>query len=105
MQNPQNDEPTLLSFTASGEDYILIGKILERGMEMAKDAGVQIDHMTAVMDIATVHCNGTPLKLLQFLMSDASDFAHDFTGIGIHVDRSNGKLKNGFVPLFAAAKH
>lgn len=92
------------NFNASPQDWALINSIVARGIEMGSRHGVKVDYMTAAMDLMTLHCNGMPLKLLQLLMSDESDFARDFTGIGIHIDRATGRLKNDFVPRFAV-KH
>ena len=90
-----------LTFECTSEDFYLIGKITQRCYEMAKAHGVEIDYMICQMDITACHCNGTPLKLLQLLMSDNGDFAHDFCGIGNNIDRSTGKLLNFFVPRFS----
>jgi len=90
-----------LSFVCDVKDLHLIGRITERGVKMAASQGVTIDYMTCQMDITACHCNDTPLKLLSFLMSDNADFIHDFCGIGNNIDRHNGKLINGFKPMFA----
>lgn len=89
-----------LSFSCTDEDMGLIHRIAARGVEMGKAYKIEIDLRLAAMDIAVVHCNGTPLHLLRFLMSDPSDFMHDFGGIGMHLDRSTGKLHDGWKPLF-----
>ena len=98
-------EKSLISFDCSLEDAHLIKKIVQRGVEMSARYAVPIDSLQAAMDITAVHCNGTRLKLWQFYASDNSDFSHDFAGIGIHIDRETGKLKNCFVPRFADVKH
>lgn len=98
--NKNNGEKEI-TFECSKQDMYLIGKITRRGYEMAKAQGVEIDFMICQMDIAVCHCNGTALKLLQLLMSDNADFAHDFCGIGNNIDRKTGKLLNFFTPRFA----
>jgi hypothetical protein len=89
------------SFVINTNDWYLIGQIVKRGVEMAAEHKVTVDFMTMQMDIAITHANGTPLKLLQWLMSDNSDFRHDFCGIGNTINRKTNKLMYGFVPIFA----
>lgn len=90
-----------INFKCSPEDGALIGLIVKRGIEMGREFNVPLDHLTMAMDITACHCNGTPLKLLQMLMSDPSDFSHDLLGITRFIDRKTGKLCGGFVPRFA----
>ena len=94
-----------INFKCSPQDQALIGQILKRGMDMARDFNVKLDHVTLAMDIVACHCNGTPLKLLQMLMSDPSDFSHDLLGITRFIDRESGKMREGFKPHFADTKH
>lgn len=90
-----------LNFDCSDADMTLIKQIAARGCGMAKALGHRLDVKLAAMDIATVHCNGTPLRLLALMMSETVDFAVDFTGICNHLDRTTGKLYAGFKPRFA----
>ena len=95
---------SVISFDMSDTDKELLAKIVVRGMEMAAIYGVEIDSVTAAMDIAAVHCNSCPLNLLHLLMCNNEDFSHDFCGIGRWIDRSNGALRNDFKPRNAKAK-
>ena len=92
-----------LNFDMTVQDAALIGQIVIRAQELARDVAgaLQFDHMMAAMDISTCHCNGTPLKLMQFLLCGDDDFSHDFCGIGLNIDRRNGKFFNGFKPRMA----
>ena len=92
-----------LNFDMPQADTALIGQIVVRAQELARGVAgaLQFDHMMAAMDLATCHCNGTPLKLLQLLMCSDDDFTHDFCGIGLHIDRRTGKFFNGFRPRMA----
>jgi hypothetical protein len=54
------------------------------------------------LNIATCHLNGCPLDLDGLLTASPSDRNHDVMGISQHLDHPTGKLKNGFVPRFAA---
>lgn len=92
---------TALNYACSENDMALILKLASRGVEMGKQTGAAIDYMLAAQDIATVHCNGTPLKLWQFLASDNDDFSHDFTAIGLWLDRQTGQLGGGIKLRFA----
>jgi hypothetical protein len=94
-----------LNFDMTTSDAQLIAKIVARGVDMAREAGTMFDQTTAAMDLCAAHCNGTPLKLLQLLMSCQDDFSHDFCGIGLHLDRRTGQFKHGFYPRFAVTKH
>lgn len=94
-----------LIFQASIEDMYWISMIVTRGLTLAQQHGVQLDHLTAAMDITVVHCNTVPLKLAQMAMSGDEDFSHDFLGIGMHIDRKTGMLKNDFKLRFAVKKH
>ena len=97
----EESRETALSYRCSPADMELIFKIADRGVEMASANGVTIDRLLAAQDIATVHCNGRPLKLWQFLASDSADFAHDFTAIGRWLDRKTGVMTGGIVLRFS----
>ena len=92
-----------VSFDVSKADALLIGKIVERGLEMARESGHPIqDKLSVHMDLTAVHANGTALRLRQFLNADDFNFAHDFFGIRRHIDRNTGELTECFRPRFAA---
>lgn len=92
-----------LNFDATPNEYALFSQIAQRGVAMARERAQQMwDYQQCMMDIAACHCNGTPLKLMQLLLSSDMDFAKDFAGICQNIDRSTGKLMNGFVPFFKA---
>lgn len=101
-----NLDASRLNYDCSSKDMQMILAIADRCVAEARANGV--DHIKKEMvaqDIATVHCNGTPLNLLQILLVDSTDFRHDVVGIGVHLDRTSGKLLNDFKPLFAVEKH
>lgn len=104
LPHEESKTPTF-NYDMSPQDRALIAQIVQRGIEMARSVGaVGVDAMLATMDIATLHCNGTPLKLWQFLASDNDDFAHDFTAIGRFIDRRAGVLTGGVKLRFAEKK-
>jgi hypothetical protein len=51
-----------------------------------------------------VHANGNPLRLAEFRDAGAYDFAHQIIRIRANLNRENGKLENGFKPLFSAGE-
>jgi uncharacterized protein len=102
---PHEETGPKFSYQCSVEDWSLISQIVSRGIEMGASVGVPVDRTIASMDIATLHCNGTPLKLWQFLASDTADFAHDFTAIGRFIDRKAGVLTGGVKLRFAENKN
>lgn len=102
IQDPSSDRCAFPYHTISPADSELIGKIVRRGMQMARDHGRNdIDQMTCVMDIATLHCNGTPLDLFAFLLANDEDFRVDFVKIGVHIDRKAGIIQHGVRLKFA----
>lgn len=95
-------ETETLNYACSPEDMQLIAKIGQRAVDEAKSrVGVTLQLLVVMQDIATAHCNGCPLKLLQLYMSDVGDFASDVTGIAVNLNRKNGQLMNGYRPIFA----
>lgn len=94
-----------LSYACSNADMHLIFEIAARAIAMYEAHGLPTPTPYDIaIDVATVHCNGNPLKLMQFVMSDNADFQHDLAGLRIHLDRKIGALKNGWKPIFAEVK-
>lgn len=93
-------ETPVLNFEMNPTDWDLVYKIASRGVAMGAEHKVHIDFMTACMDIAAVHCNYRPLRLLSFLLADVDDFSHDFTLIGRAIDRTTGRLHDSAVLRF-----
>lgn len=86
-----------INWNCTKEETLLIGKIADRAIEM----GLNRDKLEVLMDVTAVHINDCKLDLQRFLEADDFNFAHDITGIRRHIDTSNGKLKNCFLPRFA----
>lgn len=79
----------------------LIGKIVDRGLDLAHQAGLtDISKSEAFMDISAAHIN-CPMHLHEFLAAPAQDFGHDFFGIRRHINRRTGKLEHCFCPRCA----
>lgn len=91
-----------VQFTATQEERKLIRRIVRRGRALAIAHEIPLGEDTASleMDIEAAHCNGTPLRLEDFLAADDFNFAHDFFGIRGHMDRTTGKLMHCFLPRF-----
>lgn len=87
----------------SGEDQILIGKIVQRAVDMIRETkGYIPDHQTEqAMKIFHAHGGHCPLHLWRWLMSDQGAFAADFHGICTNLDPTTGVFRNGYWPAFA----
>ena len=84
-------------FDCSHEDHDIIIKIVKRAARM----GLVKNDMGKMMDITACHVSGNPLKLQLFLDGKEGDFLHDIMGIEQHLDRTTGKLGDGFLPRFS----
>jgi len=88
----------MINWDATQDEMELIQKIAKRGFCRQLHA----DALALSMDIAATHLNGCPLKLEAWLAADDFNFFHDIYGIYNNLDRKTGKLKNCFLPRFAA---
>jgi len=88
-----------VSFHVTRDEAILIGKIIDRAIQQ----GIRVpNRMEAHMDISATIAQGCPLKLQEWLNCESDfDFAHDFCGIGRHIDRKTGQLMDCFLPRFS----
>lgn len=94
-------QKTEVSFSATSEELSVIKSIGKRAVTMAKELDIKYGELDAQMDVLATHANGNPLRLVELLAADDFNFAHDVFGIRANLDRSNGKLKNFFVPRFS----
>jgi hypothetical protein len=76
----------------SPQDLLLIERIVERVKDLAEEYKLPVEPWILVIDVATAHTNGRPLKLQQLLMTSNEDLIHDVLAIGRHIDRKTGKL-------------
>jgi len=90
-----------INFDCSENDAQLVIHIVNRALELVAPHKVKIDSVESTMDIVATHCNGCPLDLFAFLLSNNNDFMHDFSGIYRFIDRKTGKLTNNFLPRCA----
>lgn len=91
-----------LNWSATKEEFEIICKIADR-MEDVAQAHIPINRMDFMMDVEAVHCNGCPLDLKKWLETPKTfNFWHDVAGITRHINRKTGRLKDCFVPRFAA---
>ncbi len=82
--------------TTEEEDYLIV-EIVRR-----IDSYVPVrDIRSRTMDIIACHCNGCRLDLKKLLNLDKASFLHDVVGITTCLDRTTGKIKNGFRPRSA----
>ena len=85
----------MLNFFIDEKDRPTFNKIIDRAAELA---GRPIDRTDLTMDLEATNSNGTPLDFDKLLAADDLNFAHDIYGIGRHLNRRTGKLKNHFLP-------
>ncbi|WNM08408.1 DUF6874 family protein [Komagataeibacter nataicola] len=92
-----------ISFDVSDSDAGIIRAISERAAEVAYKyrPDAEFDLVSCRMDITATHANGNPLRLRELLEADDFNFGHDVFGIECHLDRTTGKLMNGFSPRFS----
>ena len=87
-----------IKWDCTRKDAVLIDKIADRAMEMAKKFNMRPAKNTFVMDLTACHLNDAPLDLKRLLKFPDFDFSHDVWGINKHMDQTTGKLKDCFVP-------
>ncbi len=86
-----------VSFDVTDEEIDTIIDIVKR-----IDSYIPVkDIKSRTMDIAACHCNGCKLDLNKLLKFDKGSLLHDITGITVCLDRTTGKLRNGFRPRSA----
>lgn len=83
---------------ATAEDYDLMDKIADRAITGRAQRSVR---QTLLMDLNACHSNGCPMDFARLLAADDFNFWHDVNGIQRHIDRTNGKLLDCFVPRYA----
>ena len=79
------------------EDFDLIILITDRAQSLMTVR----DRLNLEMDIVAVHLNGS-IDLQKLLGFSDGDFIHDVVGIHDNINRSNGHLRNCFVPRCSA---
>lgn len=79
-------------------DMVLIGRIVQRGAEMALRVGAVVNQQIASIDIALCHKLHCRLNLWHFLMSSDDSFSNDFFGILRFWERNALVLTGGFKP-------
>jgi hypothetical protein len=89
---------TALNFGVTGDELLLIDKIVHRFAGICKEHGKQLAIVETMMDITLSHTQNNKLNLFALLLTNDNDFAADVIGIIKNMDRSTGKLTNGFVP-------
>lgn len=91
----------MIKWTFTKAEHKLADRIAARAQRLANERGFQYEIEDASMDVLAVHCNDVPLRLSELLEADDFNFAHDMFGIRIKLDRTTGKLKDGFVPRYS----
>jgi len=92
------EEKSNLDFNITGDEMLLIDKIVKRYMELSlihKDHIAYLEHM---MDLALCHQMNYKLNFTQLLLTSDSDLMHTVKSIEKAMDRTTGKFRDGFVP-------
>lgn len=82
------------------EEEAAVSRIIKRAVKLYADFGIKRAPIDVRMDISAVHA-GTPLRLYDLAEAEDGDFGHDIGGIGKYLDRSTGRLTDGFLPRYA----
>jgi hypothetical protein len=82
-------------------DLVLIGKAVDRAVEIGKQNNFAVERISMHMDLCTAHIEG-PLNLDKLVQAPDGDFGHDVFGINRYLDRNTGQLTECFVPRCAA---
>jgi hypothetical protein len=94
-----------VQFTATPEEREIVRRISRHVAELYVARGKEIlptDMMLEIqMDLCAVHANGCPMDFARLEQADDFNLLHDVSGIARHLDRSTGKLPDGFHPRFA----
>lgn len=100
----QQSQAVELRWDFTPQERHLAAQCAQRLLDIAKQVGAvdpqfgRVDVFAVTMDLLCVHCNCVRLNLLQLLMCSGDDFTHDVLGIGMFIDRTTGKLREGFMP-------
>lgn len=87
----------IVKFDATIEELEIIAQIVVR-----IDSYIPVKSvMDRMMDIEACHCNGCRLDLNKLLNLNRISFLRDVAGITVGLDRTTGKLTNGFRPVCA----
>lgn len=91
-----------MNFTSGRAEMQTIAQIANRAHAILTEAGHKADKIDLIMDISAANANGAPLDLDGLLNADRANFIHDVCGIVRHIDRTTGRLKEGFSPRYSA---
>jgi len=90
-----------VSFDITADERRLVQKIVDRVQREGELCTPDFSQLHLTMDLVATHANGCPLDFEKLYAFDSLNFAHDIAGIGRHLDRTNGRLADCFVPRCA----
>lgn len=91
-----------VSFEATPDERDLAHRIAQRAAEtIGAYASSKPDPLDIEMDLIATHANGCPLDFVKLSNADDFNLLHDVSGIGRHLDRSTGELRDHFWPRCA----
>lgn len=104
--------PGAVNLNLTPIEHVMVRRIAERianevnaALKGSPGAGLIRDHFSDILNvslaIAACHLNGCPLALEEMMRTwHRQAFVDDVMGIFYNLDRSTGKLTNGFRPMF-----
>ncbi|MBK9497432.1 MAG: hypothetical protein IPO08_23500 [Xanthomonadales bacterium] len=92
------DGARILNWNATPKEYDDVRRIVRRAVNLAVLHKVPLNGELLAQDLIAVHCNTCPLNFWHLLISSDDTFTHDVLGIGIHIDRTNAQLRDGWLP-------
>lgn len=87
-----------MNFGVTDDEIIMIDKIVRRFAALCAEHGKQLAIVETMMDIVLTHTQNHKLNFIGLLLTNDNDFAMDVIGIIKNMDRTTGKLTNGFKP-------
>lgn len=90
----------MMDWTLSKTESELIIRIVTR----RRKQDPKCNSLQLIMDLTACHKNGCPLDLVGLLDAPDADFKHDIIGIQQHIDRTDGTLRDFFLPRFGVSQ-
>lgn len=91
-----------VKFTATEEERDAARRIATRYNTILKQVGHKpMDALSVQMDLIAAHANGCPLDFARLEGFNDFNLLHDVDGIGVHLDRDTGQLRDHFSPRSA----
>lgn len=98
MNTLELQDKAKLNWHVSGDELLMVDQCVERFHRICREHKKELAIVETMMDIIICHTQNYKLNFTALLLTSDGDFANDIIGIIKHIDRSTGKLQNGFIP-------